>query len=68
MSCRVTPNVVEEVFKRWRGNGKGKTSLYRLAEDFNLHINDLYALLSTPYGDALRRAKQGKVFSSLGKI
>ena len=68
MSCRVTPDVVEEVFKRWRGNPKGRTSLYRLSEDFNLHVNDLYALLSTPYEEALRRAKQGKVFSSLGKI
>lgn len=64
MSCVVTPAMVEELHRTWRGNG-GRRNLLSLSKGFNLTINELYAILATPFDEAMARAKRGKRFSSL---
>jgi len=64
MSCQVSPETVEKMHKMWRGNG-GRKSLFNIAKQFNLELNETYAILATPFAEAMLRARRNKSFISL---
>lgn len=69
MSFTITPAAVENIRNAWRGNVKtnGKRSLYLLAKDHGLSINDVYSVLSMTEAEAMALATNNKPIRSFNR-